>query len=165
MKLVGGLRHRRAGRRKLDRDGELAVQSQSGNFDGAMAVVKQALHDLEIARRQSAPAAAVRDAHARIDAALGRAAAAANAVFTALFEAAGGTHHGETDPEVIVWKRRLNTALTLRSQHQMSQGDDESSLPVAAVRVASRAAYGPHQAGMDFDTDPSGEMSWSSAAT
>jgi hypothetical protein len=159
------LRRRRADRRNSERAADVAKQRQVGDFDGAMFVVRQALTDLEIARRKMGSAMAVREAHARIDAGLERAAAAASAVFNMLFDGAGGVHHAETDPEVMVWKRRLNTALTLRSQHQMAQGDDEASLPITGARAATRAAYGPHQAGMEFDTDPTAELPRAAGST
>jgi hypothetical protein len=122
-----------------------------------MAVVRHALAELDAARAhrgQDVVPAALRAAHERIDAALARAAAAATAVYNALFEAAGGTYHAESDPEVALWKRHMNTALTLRSQHQMSQLDDEAALlglPLAGAHARTRAAFGPHQAGVDFD--------------
>jgi hypothetical protein len=65
-------------------------------------------------------------------------------------------YHAESDPEVALWKRRMNTALTLRSQHQLSQLDDEGALvgmPSAGARPRTRAAFGPHQAGVDYDVD------------
>ena len=101
--------------------------------------------------------AVLRAAHERIDDALARAAAAATAVYNDLFEAAGGTYHAESDPDVALWKRHMNTALTLRSQHQLSQLDDEAAQlgrpPVGtpALTPRTRAAFGPHQAGVDYD--------------
>ena len=98
-----------------------------------------------------------------------RAAAAATAVYHALFEAAGGTYHAESDPDVALWKRHMNTALTLRSQHQMSQLDDDAALlgqPLADAHAPNRAAFGPHQAGVDFDVhlDASPEIGSRTAA-
>jgi hypothetical protein len=97
--------------------------------------------------------------HARIDEALARAAAAATEVYELCFAAAGGLHYGEIDPEVVLWKRRMNTALTLRSKHQLAQVDDqvgEFGSPYSTPLDVSRAAYGPHQAGLDFDVEPVG---------
>jgi hypothetical protein len=132
--------------------------AHAGDYEGAMAVVRQALADLDGARAHRSEIvvpAVLRAAHERIDNALARAAAAATAVYHDLFEAAGGMYHAESDPDVALWKRHMNTALTLRSQHQMSQLDDEAALlgrPLAGTAHArTRAAYGPHQAGVDFD--------------
>jgi hypothetical protein len=131
------------------------LDSRAGDYEGAMAVVRQSLADLEAARApELVVPAALRAAHERIDSALARAAAAATAVYNVLFDAAGGTYHAESDPEVALWKRQMNTALTLRSQHQMSQLDDEAALlglPLAGAHARTRAAFGPHQAGVDFD--------------
>jgi hypothetical protein len=134
--------------------------AHAGDYEGAMAVVRQSLAELDVARahrHEIVVPAALRAAHERIDGALARAAAAATAVYDALFEAAGGTYHAESDPDVAVWKRHMNTALTLRSQHQLSQLDDEATprgLPLvgtAHAQARTRAAFGPHQAGVDFD--------------
>ena len=131
--------------------------AHEGDYQGAMAVVRQGLAELDAARAHRSEIvipAVLRAAHERIDAALARAAAAATAVYRDLFQAAGGTYHAESDPEVALWKRHMNTALTLRSQHQMSQLDDDAALlgrPLERAHVRNRAAYGPHQAGVDFD--------------
>jgi hypothetical protein len=131
--------------------------AHAGDYDGAMAVVRQGLAELEAARAHRSEIvvpALLRAAHERIDGALARAAAAATAVYHDLFKAAGGMYHAESDPEVALWKRHMNTALTLRSQHQMSQLDDDAALlgrPLADAYAPNRAAYGPHQAGVDFD--------------
>jgi hypothetical protein len=101
--------------------------------------------------------------HARIDHELGRAIAAASAIYNQLFEAVGGVHH--TSSELELWKRRLNTALTLRSQHQLVLIDDGGVIPPSNARVRTRAAYGPHQAGMEFDTDPEGLATPQSGST
>ena len=149
------------GRHRVDaalRDESKRVHdAHAGDYEGAMAVVRQSLDDLDAARAprdEIVVPAVLRAAHARIDDALARAAAAATAVYKALFEAAGGTYHAESDPDVALWKRHMNTALTLRSQHQLSQLDDEGALlglPLAGARPRTRAAFGPHQAGVDFD--------------
>jgi len=157
-------------------------ETHAGEYEGAMAVVRRSLAELAVARAHrsgsdssgsessgsessgsessgsessgSVVPGMLRAAHQRIDEALARAAAAAEAVYTALFEAAGGTYHAESDPDVALWKRHMKNALTLRSQHQMSQLDDEVALrgsPVADASARTRAAFGPHQAGVDFD--------------
>jgi len=145
--------------------------AHAGDYEGAMEVVRRSLADLDAARAhrdeghrdETVVAAALRAAHERIDGALARAAAAATAVYKALFDAAGGTYHAESDPDVALWKRHMNTALTLRSQHQLSQLDDEGALRAlplmgavgaagtAGANARTRAAFGPHQAGVDFD--------------
>jgi hypothetical protein len=133
------------------------LDERAGEYEGAMAVVRQSLAELDVARahrNEIVVPAVLRAAHERIDGALARAAAAATAVYAALFEAAGGTYHAESNPDVALWKRQMNTALTLRSQHQMSQLDDEAAqlgLPLAGAHARTRAAFGPHQAGVDFD--------------
>jgi hypothetical protein len=134
--------------------------AHAGDYEGAMEVVRQSLAELHAARARRdeiVVPAVLRAAHERIDDALARAAAAATAVYNALFEAAGGTYHAESDPDVALWKRHMNTALTLRSQHQLSQLDDEGALRgvplvgTAGAHARTRAAFGPHQAGVDFD--------------
>jgi hypothetical protein len=127
---------------------ERVHDANAGEYEGAMAVVRHALADLDTARAQRTERVvppAVLAAHERIDNGLAMAAAAAAAVYH-------GLYHAESDPEVALWKRHMNTALTLRSQHQMSRLDDEVELlgrPPAGART--RAAFGPHQAGVDFD--------------
>jgi len=80
-----------------------------------------------------------------------RAYRAADEMYRRLLAAAGGPQHGDTDPGVVLWKRRLNTALTVRSQHQLAEFDDAGVLAPASVVPSTRAAYGPNQAGMDFE--------------
>ncbi len=154
------------------RRAELARRSESkrvqdahaGEYEGAMAEVRRSLADLDIARAHRSEISAsstgavvpavLRAAHERIDGALARAAAAAAVVYGAAFEAAGGPYRAESDPDVALWKRQMNNALTLHSQHQMSQLDDEVELlgpPLAGAYARTRAAFGPHQAGVDFD--------------
>jgi hypothetical protein len=127
----------------------------AGDYEGAMAAVRQGLAELDVARAHGSEIvlpAVLRAAHDRIDAALARAATAATAVYNALFKAAGGTYHAESDPDVALWKRHMMTALTLRSQHQLSRLDDEGALlGLAGAHPRTRAAFGPHQAGVDFD--------------
>lgn len=153
MRALPRVRHGSASKRRdeaRDRD------RRKGDYDSAMFAVRQAVTDLEIARRRTEPAAGLRAVHGRIDDALARAAAAAADVHAGLFQAAGGVHHAEVDRVVALWKRRLNTALTLRSQHQLAQADDKATLSLAGARAHTRAAYGPHQAGLDFDNEPDG---------
>jgi hypothetical protein len=140
----------RAAKRSFD---ERTRGARTGDYDGAMFAVRRAVGELETARADGAPPERFRQSHARIDDALARAAAAAADVHTALFDAAGGVFHAEIDPEVMRWKRRLNTALTLRSQHLMGQVDEEAALPITGAHVGNRAAFGPRQAGLDFDQD------------
>lgn len=140
----------KARKRRFD---ERTREARTGDYDGAMFAVRRSAAELETARSHGAAPEAFRQAHARIDDALARAAAAAADVHATLFDSAGGVHHAEVDPEVIRWKRRLNAALTLRSQHLMAQVDEEVARPIAATDAGNRAAYGPHQAGLDFDTD------------
>jgi hypothetical protein len=141
----------------LSSESQRARDGHAGDYEGAMAGVRHALADLDAARAdRSNPVrpAILRGAHERIDDGLARAAAAATAVYNALFEAAGGMYHAESEPEVALWKRQMNTALTHRSQHQLSQLDDEGAvagLRRGGAQVRNRAAFGPHQAGLDFD--------------
>jgi hypothetical protein len=152
-----GLPRRHRAEAALRSETKRVHDAHAGDYEGAMAVVRRSLAELDIARahrHEIVVPAVLRAAHERIDTALARAATAATAVYKALFEAAGGTYHAESDPAVALWKRHMNTALTLRSQHQLSQLDDEGALlgrPVAAAHAPNRAAFGPHQAGVDFD--------------
>jgi hypothetical protein len=130
-----------------------AREAHIGDYESAMFGVRHAVTDLESARAHGEPPSVLRYAHGRIDEALVKAASAATEVYTGLFDAAGGMYHAETDPDVALWKRRMNTALTLRSQHQMAQVDDEAALPIAGAQARTRAAFGPRQAGLDFGVD------------
>ena len=124
-----------------------------------MSRVRSAVAELEAARsRGDVPHAVSRDLHERIGDDLATAAAAASRAYSELFEAAGGIRHAEVHPEVALWKRRLNVALTLRNQHQLAEMTEPGGLPPAVARVRTRAAYGPHQAGLDFDDDPGAEL-------
>jgi len=148
------------GRRRAEvarRSESKRAHAHAGEYEGAMAEVRRSLAELDVARAHRSEIvvpAMLRAAHERIDGALARAAAAAAALYGVVFEAAGGTYHAESDPDVVLWKRHMNNALTLRSQHQMSQLDDEVELlgpPLAGAYARTRAAFGPHQAGVDFD--------------
>jgi hypothetical protein len=163
-----GLMSRR-NRRRAARAAAGTRERRAGDYDSAMLAVRDAVAGLEaLRRRHPANHAAdhagghhaghpVHRLHARIDAALASAAAAAREVYELCFAAAGGLHYGEIDPEVVLWKRRMNTALTLRSKHQLAQVDDQVGVfgsPYSTPLDVSRAAYGPHQAGLDFDEEP-----------
>lgn len=141
-----GLRRDRE-RRYRDRD----LAYETGTYEAAMHDVRVANDGLDSARRRHDRPEVLRDLHRRIDGSLEQASSAAGRVYQSLFDGAGGLRHAEVDEHVRVWKRRLNTALTLRSQHQLRQVDDEAEAPVASWRAPSRAAYGPHQAGLEFE--------------
>jgi hypothetical protein len=151
-----GLMSRR-GRRSAGRDAAGMRDRRAGDYDSAMLAVREAVAGLDALRRRHVAGEPLRRLHARIDEALAGAAAAATDAYELCFAAAGGLHHGEIDPEVVLWKRRMNTALTLRSKHQLAQVDDQVGAlgsPYPTPLEVSRAAYGPHQAGLDFDEEP-----------
>jgi len=129
-----------------------AVAEDNGaRYVSAMHAVEMLDVELCAAQAGGASAAERHRLHTRIDEELARAAESASAIYERRFAAAGGRHHGDTDPEVELWKRRLNTVLTIRSQHQLAEFDDAGALPPSTVRLHDRAANGPHQAGLDFD--------------
>ena len=134
-------------------------------FDGAMHVARQLAAELEVARARHRPADVRRGLHDRIDHELENAATVATTLYDELVSSEGGTRRAQQHPEVQLWKRRLNTALTLRSQHQLAEFDDVGVIVPADAKVRTRAAYGPHQAGMDFDTDPEGVQSPQAGST
>jgi hypothetical protein len=147
----------RRNRRNAGRDVAGLRDRRAGDYDSAMLAVREAVAGLDALRRRHLAGHPMQKLHARIDAALAGAAAAATEVYDLCFAAAGGLHHGELDPDVMLWKRRMNTALTLRSKHQLAQVDDqvgELGSPYSTPPDVSRAAYGPHQAGLDFDEEP-----------
>jgi len=148
MRTPVGLRRERV--RRL-RDHEHDLGHESGNYDAAMRDVMVARDGLDTAHRHRERPEVLRAFHRRIDDSLQRACSSAAVVYGSLFDDAGGMRHAEVNEHVMVWKRRLNTALTLRSQHQLGQVDDEAEVPLASWQTPSRAAYGPHQAGLDFD--------------
>ncbi|HEY8729002.1 MAG TPA: hypothetical protein VIL94_05430 [Acidothermaceae bacterium] len=148
MRTPVGLRRERV-RRHRDHERDLA--HESGTYDAAMLDVMVACDGLDTARRHRDRPEVLRAFHRRIDGSLQRACSSAAVVYESLFDDAGGMRHAEVNEHVMVWKRRLNTALTLRSQHQLGQVDDEAEAPLASWQAPSRAAYGPHQAGLDFD--------------
>ena len=149
----------RRNRRIAGRDAAGLRDRRAGDYDSAMLAVREAVAGLDALRRRHLAGHPMHKLHARIDAALAGAAAAATEVYELCFAAAGGLHYGEIDPEVVLWKRRMNTALTLRSKHQLAQVDDqvgELGSPYSTPLDVSRAAYGPHQAGLHFDEEPVG---------
>jgi hypothetical protein len=134
------------GRRKPAVDDTIA-----SHYASAMYSVRTLGDDLTAAQARGASIAERRVIHARLDHELARAVASAGAIYNQLFEAVGGPHHADADLEL--WKRRLNDALTVRSQHELRLIDDGGVIPPSNAQVRTRAAFGPHQAGMDFDTD------------
>jgi hypothetical protein len=126
-------------------------ETVSAHYDGGMHAVRELAAELTAARERGSTVAERRLLHARIDNELARAIAAASAIHRHLFEAAGGMHHAETDPQVALWKRRLQEALTVRSQHQLAEFDDVGVVVASTAPPRTLAAYGPHQAGMDFE--------------
>jgi len=130
------------------------LDTAAADYASAMYAVRTLGDDLVEAQARGAEVAERRSLHARIDHELGRAIAAATFVHDELFEAAGGGYRAGSQPAVALWKRRLQTALTVRSQHQLAEFDDPGAVPPSSVRLRSRAASGPRQAGMDFDIEP-----------
>lgn len=126
-------------------------ESMAADYASALYAIRELRDELVEAQASGADVETRRALHARIDTELARAITAASAIYERVFAAAGGMHRAEPRPEVALWKRRLQTALTLRSQHHMQAMDDPGVAPPASVRISSRSAYGPHQAGMDFD--------------
>jgi hypothetical protein len=123
----------------------------AADYASAMYAIRQLGDELVEAQSAGSDVETRRALHARIDAELARAITAASAIYERAFAAGGGMYRAEARPEVALWKRRLQTALTLRSQHQLQQIDDPGVVAPSSVRISNRAAYGPHQAGMDFD--------------
>ncbi len=119
-------------------------------YESAMFAVRELAEQCDVARSHGLQVPLRRGLHARLDYELMRAIAAARAIHDQLFEAAGGQHHAEAADDVALWKRHLNEALTLRSKHQLAAMDDTPV--VAATQPRTRAASGPHQAGLEFDT-------------
>jgi hypothetical protein len=104
--------------------------------------------ELVAAQARNAGVAERRELHARLEHELGRAVAAATAIYQELFDAVGAPHRAS--PELTMWRRRLGDVLTVRAHHELRQMDDSGVVPPSQKRVPTRAAYGPHQAGMDF---------------
>jgi len=134
-------------RRKAHVDEQLA-----SHYTSAMREVSRLGDQLVEAQSRQASVAERRDIHARLEHELGRAVAAASAIYQALFDAVGAPHRAS--PELTVWRRRLGDVLTVRAHHELRQMDDSGVIPPSQMRVPTRAAYGPHQAGMDFADPP-----------
>ena len=130
-------------RRKPRVDEQLA-----SHYLGAMREVSRLGDRLAMAQAGGASVAERRDIHARLEHELGRAVAAASAIYQELFDAVGAPHRAS--PELTIWRRRLGDVLTVRAHHELRQMDDAGVIPPSQKRVPSRAAYGPHQAGMDY---------------
>ncbi|MCL6549744.1 MAG: hypothetical protein K6T37_01860 [Acidothermus cellulolyticus] len=152
------------------RAGEPVIASPStmaARYDAAMNAVHELIGELNRARARGEPPAVLRGLHARIDYELARAIAAARAVHDHLFAAAGGRYQADNDPDVLAWKRRLNDALTLRSQHQFDAMDEVGAIVPAVAPVNARMARTPRQAGLEFDTgsgDPANNRPFDPAA-
>jgi hypothetical protein len=141
---------RRHGRRR--RRGRVAVDQQAaGRFASAMYEVRELGAELEAARASGADIQQRRQLHAQIDRELVQAIEAAKSIYETLVRAVGNHYRATADPQVRHWKRRLNTALTVRSQHQLAQFADPGVVAPGVVKPPSRAAFGPHQPGLDFD--------------
>lgn len=125
----------------------------AATYASAMHAVRMLGDELTAARAAGTDVAERRRLHHRIDQELVRAIDAAQSVYRELFEAAGGRHHADADPDVELWNRRLNTALTVRSQHELAEFDDAGVIAPAVAHPLTRAARGPHQAGLDFDVE------------
>jgi hypothetical protein len=137
---------RRGRRRRVAVDHAAAGRYASAMYDvGALGA------ELEDARGSGASIEERRRLHAQIDQALVRAIEAANSIYDTLSQAAGNRYRASSDPQVRQWKRRLNTALTVRSQHQLAQFDDVGVVAPRVVKPPTRAASGPSQPGLDFD--------------
>ena len=89
--------------------------------------------------------------HAQVDRELVRAIEASMSIYHTLAQAAGNRYRASADPLTRFWWRRLATALTIRSQHQLAQFDDVGVVAPAVVAPPSRAALRPRQPGLDFD--------------
>jgi hypothetical protein len=131
------------GRRKAVVDERLAA-----HYVSAMHAISRLGTQLVDAQARSAGVAERRELHARLEHELGRAVAAANAIYQSLFDAVGGPRRA--NPELALWRRRLGDVLTIRAQHELRQIDDGGVNVPTQKRTSTRAAYGPHQAGMDF---------------
>jgi hypothetical protein len=134
-------------RRKPRVDEELA-----SHYMSAMHAVSRLGDRLAAAQARNASVAERREIHARLEHELGRAVTSATAIYQELFDAVGGPHRA--DPELALWRRRLGDALTVRAHHELRRIDDGGVISPSQQRVSTRAAYGPHQAGMDFADPP-----------
>ncbi len=134
-------------RRKPSVDERLA-----SHYMGAMHEVSRLGDQLVEAQARDASVVERREIHARLEHELGRAVTAASAIYQSLFDDVGGPHRA--DPQLSLWRRRLGDVLTVRAHHELRQIDDAGVIPPSQRRVQTRAAYGPHQAGMDFADPP-----------
>lgn len=134
-------------RRKPQVDERLA-----SHYLSAMHEVSRLGDRLAEAQARDASVAERRELHARLEHELGRAVTAASAIYQHLFDAVRAPHRA--NPELTLWRRRLGDVLTVRSHHELRQIDDGGVIPPSQQRVRTRAAYGPHQAGMDFADPP-----------
>jgi hypothetical protein len=134
-------------RRKPHVDEQLA-----SHYMSAMHAVSRLGDRLAEAQARNASVAERREIHARLEHELGRAVTSATAIYQDLFDAVGGRHHAH--PDLALWRRRLGDVLTVRAHHELRQIDDGGVIPPSQQRVPTRAAYGPHQAGMDFADQP-----------
>jgi hypothetical protein len=144
---------RRYGRRgRRGRRGRVAVdQVAAGRFASAMYEVRELGAELQAARASGAGIQERRRLHAQVDRELVRAIEAAKSIYEELVRSAGNHYRATADPQARHWKRQLNTALTVRSQHQLAEFADPGVVAPHVVKPPSRAAFGPRQPGLDFD--------------
>ena len=133
-------------RRRVDID-EVAA----GRYASAMYEVGELGAALDAARASGDGIEQRRRLHAQVDRELVRAIEASMSIYDTLARAAGNRYRASADPLTRLWWRRLATALTIRSQHQLAQFDDAGVVAPAVVAPPSRAAFGPRQPGLDFD--------------
>jgi hypothetical protein len=140
-------------RRGLFRRRKPRVDEQlASHYMSSMHAVSQLGDRLVEAQARNASVAERREIHARLEHELGRAVTSATAIYQELFDAVGGPHRA--NPDLALWRRRLGDVLTIRAHHELRQIDDGGVIPPSQQRVSTRAAYGPHQAGMDFADPP-----------
>jgi hypothetical protein len=141
------------GRRGLFRRRKAHVDERlASHYMSAMHAVSRLGDQLVEAQARNASVAERREIHARLEHELGRAVTSASAIYQQLFDAVGGRHHAH--PDLTLWRRRLGDVLTVRAHHELRLIDDGGVIPPSQQRVPTRAAYGPHQAGMDFADPP-----------
>ncbi len=140
-------------RRGLFRSQKVPVDERlASHYTSAMREISRLGDQLVEAQARNASVAERREIHARLEHELGRAVAAASAIHQELFDAVGAPHR--SSPELVMWRRRLGDVLTVRVHHELRQMDDGGVIPPSQKRISTRAAYGPHQAGMDFADPP-----------
>lgn len=138
----------RPGRRRRGVDVD---EVAAGRYAGAMYEVAELGTALDAARASGASLEERRRLHAQVDRELVLAIEASMSIYDTLAQAAGNRYRASADPLTRRWRRRLNTALTIRSQHQLAQFDDIGVLAPSVVAPPSRAAFRPRQPGLDFD--------------